>query len=84
MPEVADPQWQTYLTTLAGSADDRRSQLGRDVAATVPVWAVEVLGAPPSPDEGEARSAWEERAASVAAYRELVGHDDEADALGPP
>lgn len=28
--------------------------------------------------------AWEERAASVATYRELVGHDDEADALGPP
>ena len=83
-PEVADPQWQTYLGTLAGKADDRRSELGRDAAANAPAWAVEALGAPPSPDHGEARSAWEERAASVAAYRELVGHDDEADALGPP
>ena len=31
-----------------------------------------------------ARDEWEKDAASVAAYRELVGHDDETDALGPP
>ena len=84
VPEVADPQWQTYLATLAGAADDRRNDLGRDVAADAPLWAVEAFGAPPSPNHNEARSAWEERAASVAAYRELVGHDDKTDALGPP
>lgn len=46
-PSVEDPQWQTYLSTLA-------------------------------------RAAWEERVASVAAYRELVGHDDETEPLGQP
>jgi hypothetical protein len=83
IPKVDDPQWQTYLATLAGAADDRRRELGQAVAINAPGWAVEGLGAPPTPDHGEARSAWEERAASVAAYRELVGQDDEADALGP-
>ena len=49
-PKVDDPQWQTYLTTLAGAADERRNELGRAVAAEPPAWAVEALGAPPAPD----------------------------------
>ena len=83
-PTVDDPQWQTYLTTLARAADERRRDLGRQAATDAPIWAVEALGAPPAPDRAEDRAAWEERAASVAAYREMVGHDDESDPLGQP
>ena len=83
IPKVADPQWQTYLTTLAATADERRNELGRAAAADPPNWAVQALGAPPTQDHVKARAAWEDRAASIAAYRELVGHEDEADPLGP-
>ena len=83
-PSVEDPQWQDYLTTLARAADERRRDLGRQAATDAPIWAVEALGAPPAPDRAEDRAAWEERAASVATYREMVGHDDESDPLGQP
>lgn len=60
---------------------------GRGLPATHepgrPIWAVEALGAPPTQDHVKARAAWEDRAASIAAYRELAGHDDETDPLGP-
>ena len=83
-PTVDDPQWQQYLTTLARAADDRRNELGRAVAADPPSWAIEALGRPPAPDRPAERIEWENSAASVATYRELVGHDDQADPLGPP
>ena len=83
-PSVDNPQWQTYLTTLAQAADDRRNQLGRAAAIDLPAWATETLGPPPLPDRPVERAAWEKRAASVAAYRELVGHHDESDPLGQP
>ena len=83
-PSVDKPEWQTYLTTLARAADDRRSALGRDAATEPPAWAVEAIGAPPPVERAEDRAVWEDHAASVAAYRELVGHTDEADPLGEP
>ena len=83
IPKVADPQWQTYLATLAGAADDRRNELGRAAGVEPPTWALEALGPPPSQDQVRARADWEDRAASVAAYRELMDHKDEADPLGP-
>jgi hypothetical protein len=83
-PTVTDPQWQTYLTTLARAADDRRRDLGQTAATNPPVWAVEALGAPPAAEHAEDRAAWEKCAGSVAAYRELVGHSDESDPLGQP
>jgi hypothetical protein len=83
-PTVNDPQWQHYLTTLASAADDRRRDLGRAAATDAPIWAVEALGKPPAPDHPAERATWEKRAASVAAYRELVGHDDNSDPLGQP
>ncbi len=83
-PAVDDPQWKDYLTILARAADDRRIELGRAVAADPPRWALEALGAPPAPDRPVERAGWEQRAASVVAYRDLVGHDDEADPLGQP
>ncbi len=81
VPSVDDPQWSAYLTTLAQAADERRAGLGRQVADEAPQWAVEALG--PVPADDDARRKWREKAASAAAHRELVGHDDPADALGP-
>jgi hypothetical protein len=82
LPQVDDPQWRQYLSVLAASADARRIELGRGVAADPPQWAVETFGAPPS-DASDA-DVWHERAGAVAAHRELTGHDDLATALGPP
>jgi hypothetical protein len=84
MPTVENPQWQDYLNRLASAADERRRDLGRHAGADAPTWAVEALGAPPTPDRTEDCADWEKRAASVASYREMVGHDDESDPLGQP
>jgi hypothetical protein len=85
-PRVDNPEWRRYLATLADAADARARELGRDVAEQAPGWAIEALGA--LPEDELARGEWEQRAAAVAAYRELAGHDDPvnggaADALGP-
>src|SRR5205823_2818102 len=46
-----------------------------------PAWAVKALAPVPS-DPGE-RKRWQERASAVGAYRELFGHDDERQPIGP-
>jgi conjugative relaxase-like TrwC/TraI family protein len=81
VPKVDDPQWAAYLASLAKDADKRRVELGRQVAEHAPQWAVETLGA--VPDDSDARRAWQEQASIAAAHRELVGHNEPADALGP-
>ena len=81
LPRVDDPQWSTYLASLADAADDRQVILGRQVADEAPQWAVEALGAVPAPDDS-ARGAWENQAGIAAIYRELAGVEDSADALG--
>jgi hypothetical protein len=80
-PRVDNPDWNAYLKALAEAADRRASELGRETAEQAPAWAVETLG--PVPTEPTERSAWEGRAGIVASYRELRGHDDPAEALGP-
>ena len=79
IPKIDNPAWHHHLTDLARLADQRRDQLGEQVAETRPQWAVEALGQ--LPDDKTARGVWVERAAAVAAHRELTGHDDTADAL---
>jgi hypothetical protein len=79
-PTVDNPAYQTYLHSLARAADQRRAELGKQVAEQQPQWAVEAFGPMPT-DEGD-RRAWRERAALVAAHRELTSHDDDATALG--
>jgi hypothetical protein len=79
-PRTDNPEWNDYLAALAAAADQRTAELGRAAADDPPAWAIEALG--PVPDNRTERDEWEERAAVVAAYRELRGHDDDADALG--
>jgi hypothetical protein len=79
-PRTDNPEWKDYLAALAAAADQRAAELGRAAATDAPAWAVKALG--PVPDDRTERDSWEERAGVVAAYRELRGHDDSADALG--
>jgi conjugative relaxase-like TrwC/TraI family protein len=79
LPRVDNPHWRQHLEDLARVADERSRELGHHVAEQQPQWAVEALG--PVPDDPQARSTWTKRAAVVAAYRELTGHDDPATAL---
>jgi conjugative relaxase-like TrwC/TraI family protein len=82
-PKVDDPVWQRHLNDLASLADRRRAELGHQVAAERPQWAIEALGR--VPDQPDEQDAWTRRAAAVAAHRELTGHDDGETALpGPP
>jgi conjugative relaxase-like TrwC/TraI family protein len=83
VPKLDNPAWQRHLADLARLADQRREQLGADVAHTRPQWAIEALG--PLPDADQAtRDRWIRQAGAVAAYRELTGHDDPAEALPRP
>lgn len=81
VPATNDPTWRHYLEQVAEIADQRARELGAVVADAEPVWAREGLG--PAPVHPIARLAWEQRAGRVAAYREMVDHQDEATALGP-
>jgi len=80
-PRVDNPEWATYLATLAEAADQRATELGQVVAEQAAPWAVEAFG--PVPEAHEERAAWERQAGAVAAVRELAAHADEVDALGP-
>ena len=80
-PRVDNPEWAAYLAALAQAADERAVELGRDAADQAAPWAVEAFGR--VPDDLDERAVWEERAGTVAAVRELAGHADESDALGP-
>jgi conjugative relaxase-like TrwC/TraI family protein len=82
VPHVDDPGWRRYLDALAAAADERRDDLGAELAKDPPQWAVEAWGAPP--EAGQDRAAWERRAGLVASHRELTGHDDDTTALGVP
>ncbi|MEU4390180.1 MobF family relaxase [Kribbella sp. NPDC023855] len=82
LPQVDDPQWAAYLADLAREADARTADLGEQVAADQPQWALESLGELPT-EPGEDRDAWVQRAGQVAAHREVMGHDAADDPLGP-
>ena len=81
VPSVPSPAWRDQLAGYAEAADARRRELGEQTADEQPQWAAEALG--PVPTEPTDRLAWEHRAGTVAAWRELAGHTDDADPLGP-
>lgn len=80
VPTVLAEGWQEQLSAYAEAADERRRELGAQVAADPPHWAAEALGL--APEQPLARLDWERRAGIVAGWRELTGHTDPADALG--
>ena len=81
VPETGDPERQAYLAQVAELMDARKERIGAPSAAAALLWAAGPLG--PVPGDPAARLEWQRRASSIGAYRELSGHDDPADPIGP-
>jgi hypothetical protein len=79
IPQVDDPQWATYLRSLADTADARRHELGRQLVTEPQQWAIEAFG--PIPEDPAERTKWAQRAEIVAGHRELTGFEDLETAL---
>jgi hypothetical protein len=62
--------------------DARQAELGRQLAAQAPEWALRAWGVPPA-RAGALREDWERRAAIVESYREAAGITGPAQAIGP-
>jgi hypothetical protein len=70
-----------YLAEIAAMMDGRKQRLGQHAAQTGPAWAVTALGA--IPGDQASRHEWEQKAASIGAYREMFGYQHPADPIGP-
>jgi AAA domain len=81
VPAITDPERHAYLTEIAVLMDARQDRIGEHAAEHSLPWAVTALG--PVPDDPQDRAEWQERAASIGAWRELSGHRDPADPIGP-
>ena len=81
VPPVPDPERRAYLTQIAALMDARKDRIGEHAADNPPRWAITALG--PVPTHPLDRLNWQKRAASIGAWRELSGHHDPADPIGP-
>jgi hypothetical protein len=79
-PQTGDPDADQFAAELAAAMDDRTRRLGSHAAEHPPAWA-KALG--PVPADPLERLEWEHKAAQVAAYREMHGHEHPADPIGP-
>jgi hypothetical protein len=77
---ISDPERRAYAMQIAVLMDERKERIGQHAAESALPWAVAALG--PAPDDPLARLEWQQRAASIGAYRELSGHDDPAEPIG--
>jgi hypothetical protein len=80
VPAIADPERRAFAAQIAAMMDARKDRIGEH-AEHAPPWAVAALG--PVPEDPRDRSDWQRRAASIGAWRELSGHGDPADPIGP-
>ena len=81
LPAIADPERREFAAQIAAAMDARKDRIGEYAADSTLPWAVGALG--PVPDDPAARLAWQQRAASIGAWRELSGYDHPADPIGP-
>ena len=81
VPAIADPERHAYLTEIVAMMDARKDRIGEHAAEHTPPWAVATLG--PVPEDPLDRLNWQKRASSIGAWRELSGHCDPADPIGP-
>ena len=81
VPAIADPERRAYVTEIAALMDARKDRIGEHAAEHALPWAVNALG--PVPGHPLDRLDWQQRAASIGAYRELSGYDHPADPIGP-
>ena len=81
LPAIADPERRAYADQIAALMDARKQRIGEHAADAAPA-----LGGQrprPGPRRPAARLEWQQRAASIGAYRELSGYDHPADPIGP-
>ena len=78
---IADPDRRAYAEQVAALMDARKERIGEHAAGSTLSWAVSALGA--VPEDPAARLEWQQRAASIGAYRELSGYNHPADPIGP-
>jgi hypothetical protein len=81
IPAIADPERRAYAMQIAALMDARKDRIGEHAAGHPPPWAVNALGAVPA--DPRDRLDWQRMAASIGAWRELSGHCDPADPIGP-
>jgi conjugative relaxase-like TrwC/TraI family protein len=80
-PEPEDEGKAAFLQAVSKAMDDRTVRLGEHAAEARPLWAERNLG--PVPEDPVARLDWQDRAAKVAAYREMSGYASAGDPIGP-
>ena len=73
VPQLPDPDRQRYVTELAAAMDARRERIGEHLAGHQPAWAIQAFGEVPGHPVN--RLDWEQRAATVGAYRELYAFE---------
>ena len=81
VPAIADATRHAYLTEITALMDACQDRIGEHAARHALPRAVTALG--PVPDDPQNRAEWQKRAASIGAWRELSGHRDPADPIGP-
>jgi hypothetical protein len=81
VPFIPDPERRAYVTEIAALMDARKDRIGEHAAQNLLPWAIAALG--PVPEDPSDRMDWQRRAAAVGAWRELSGHCDPADPIGP-
>jgi len=81
VPAITNPERRAYAAQIAAMMDARKDRIGQHAAEHALPWAMAALG--PVPGHPLDRLDWQRRAASIGAWRELSGHDDPADPIGP-
>jgi hypothetical protein len=81
VPAIADPGRRAYAEQIAALMDARKDRIGEHAAEHALSWAINALG--PVPGDPVDRLDWQQRAASIGAWRELSGYDHPTDPIGP-
>ena len=81
LPDIPDPERRGYAAQIAAAMDARKDRIGEHAADNALLWAVSALG--PVPEHPVDRLDWQQRAASIGAWRELSGYAHPADPIGP-
>ncbi len=81
VPAIADPERRAYAAQIAAMMDARKDRIGQHAAEHALPWAVTALG--PAPEHPLDRLDWQNRAASIGAWRELSGYDHPTEPIGP-
>jgi hypothetical protein len=81
LPDIPDLERRSYAAEIAVAIDARKDRIGEHAADKALPWAVGALG--PVPDDPVDRLEWQQRAASIGAWRELSGYAHPADPIGP-